>query len=73
VNIRVTRKPPLETLPEVQARIQDVEKAMGERGRILVRYSGTEPVCRVMIEGEDQAEIDAHADALGELIQKTLN
>jgi phosphoglucosamine mutase len=54
--VNVTHKPDLETLPEVGRVIADVEARLGDRGRVLVRYSGTQPVCRVMVEGPDQME-----------------
>ena len=47
-----------------------LEKTLGKRGRILVRPSGTEPVVRVMVEGQDEKEIDTIADELCELIRK---
>lgn len=50
-NITVTRKPPLEELPEVTDEIASVEAELGDQGRVLVRYSGTQSMCRVMVEG----------------------
>lgn len=50
----VTAKPDLASLPEVQQAIKAVESKLGDQGRVLVRYSGTQPVCRVMVEGPDQ-------------------
>jgi len=52
--VYVKQKPDLENLPEVSRVIADVEARLGGRGRVLVRYSGTQPVCRVMVEGPDQ-------------------
>jgi phosphoglucosamine mutase len=54
-NVRVSRKPALEKLPAVRAAIAAAEEALAGRGRILVRYSGTEPLARVMVEAEDAA------------------
>ncbi len=62
VNFNVGRKLPLDTLPAVQARIAATERELGDAGRVLVRYSGTEPKARVMIEGPDQARIQAMAN-----------
>jgi phosphoglucosamine mutase len=64
LNIRVKHKPDLATLPDVQHAIQDGEKRLNGTGRVLVRYSGTEPLIRVMVEGEQQALIQAIADDL---------
>lgn len=72
VNVRVRSKPPLEGLPEVQAAIRQVERELGGRGRILVRYSGTENLARVMIEGEDQSTIERQAGRLVELLKNAI-
>jgi phosphoglucosamine mutase len=57
LNVRVTSKPDVGTIPAVAERIAEAERTLGERGRVLVRYSGTEPLLRVMIEGEREAQI----------------
>lgn len=51
VNVPVVRKPDLIEVPEVNAAVREAEAALGERGRVLVRYSGTQNLCRVMVEG----------------------
>jgi len=51
INVNVTQKPEISTLPGVVAAIKDVESALGDQGRVLVRYSGTQNMCRVMVEG----------------------
>ncbi len=56
MNVTVTSKPDIETLPEIQEAIRAVEADLGERGRVLVRYSGTQSLCRVMVEGPTQEE-----------------
>ena len=74
LNLRVASKPDVRTVPSLQQAIDDAERALGERGRVLVRYSGTEALLRVMIEGEDpqgierMAEriVDAAREAIGE-------
>lgn len=63
-NLRVKSKPPLESLAGVRAAIAQAESALGERGRVLVRYSGTEPKVRVLVEGRDGAQIEGMADAI---------
>lgn len=60
-NIRVREKKELESFPSIQKAIQKAEKALGENGRVLVRYSGTEPLARVMIEGQDLKRIQTFA------------
>jgi phosphoglucosamine mutase len=54
VNVDVTRKPPLEELADVRAAVKAAETELGDRGRVLVRYSGTQSMCRVMVEGPTQ-------------------
>ena len=51
-------------------RLRQIEAEMGARGRVFVRYSGTEPLLRIMVEGPDQAGIRARADELAALIRK---
>jgi phosphoglucosamine mutase len=72
VNVPVTRKPPIETLAGVVERIRGFEREMNGGGRILVRYSGTEPLARVMIEGADLDRIRAMADELAGAIRAEL-
>ncbi len=61
-NLRVTSKPDVETLPAVATAIRHAESELGDRGRVLVRYSGTEPLLRVMVEGEREPAIRKLAD-----------
>jgi phosphoglucosamine mutase len=72
VNFAVTRKRPLEDLPDVCRVISRVEDALGTDGRVVVRYSGTESKARVMIEGTDEASIRTHADEIARVIQRAL-
>jgi phosphoglucosamine mutase len=72
VNVRVRDKRAIEGVPEIQAAIARVEAALAGHGRVLVRYSGTEPLLRVMIEGEDQASVQAWAEEIAEAIRVTL-
>lgn len=64
VNERVAAKPPLATLPRYQSALEQATRELGGRGRILVRYSGTENLVRVMVEGEDDAQIRRIAEEL---------
>ncbi len=61
LNVRVARKSPLAEIPAVAAAIEEVRTRMAGRGRLDVRYSGTEPLLRIMLEGEDQAEVEGCA------------
>ena len=55
INVAVEEKPPLDTVPSIQAAIEVAERQLGDTGRVLVRYSGTQPQCRVMVEGPTEA------------------
>jgi phosphoglucosamine mutase len=72
VNVRVRSKPPIEAIPGLQRRIGELEAALNGRGRILVRYSGTEPLARVMIEGADRGAIEAMAGELARIIRSAV-
>ncbi|MGH7393817.1 MAG: phosphoglucosamine mutase, partial [Candidatus Rokuibacteriota bacterium] len=69
VNVPVKAKPPLDSLAALAARVRDLEQQMNGAGRILIRYSGTEPLARVMVEGPDAGGIRAMADELAALIR----
>jgi len=71
-NVRVTSKPPLEGLADIREAVARVERDLAGTGRVLLRYSGTEPVLRVMVEGEDEARIARAADELKELVAARL-
>ena len=72
VNVRVREKVPFEEVEEVVRASREVRERLGEGGRLLLRYSGTEPLARVMIEGQSQAEIDALAEGLASVIRRSL-
>nr|MBC8390546.1 phosphoglucosamine mutase [Actinomycetota bacterium] len=72
VNVYVKSKPPLGEQREIMDAIKEVEKALGNKGRVLVRYSGTQAVCRVMVEGPTQKETEAFAGTIAEVIKKKL-
>lgn len=72
VNVRVSRREDLAALPAVAAARQEVETALGRDGRLVLRYSGTEPLARVMIEGPEQAEIERLAALLAEAIRSEI-
>jgi len=64
VNIEVREKPPLDTIESFQQKLAEVEEELGEAGRVVARYSGTEPKARVMVEGPDEPTIRRCADSL---------
>jgi phosphoglucosamine mutase len=72
VNVRVRQRLPLEQLPDVQRLIEDVEMRLGDTGRVLIRYSGTEALMRIMLEGQDQDEITGMANQIAELVKSSI-
>jgi phosphoglucosamine mutase len=72
INVPVKTKPLLSTVTELTREIDRVEKRLGDRGRVLVRYSGTEPVCRVMLEGESREEVETCAVEIAEAVRQNL-
>jgi phosphoglucosamine mutase len=72
VNVPVKVKPPFAEVPTIAKAAQNIEAELGSRGRLLLRYSGTESLARVMIEGEDQVEIEKHAGELAGVIHQSL-
>jgi phosphoglucosamine mutase len=73
VNVRIKERRRLEEFPFVTQQIRKVERKLGEKGRLLVRFSGTEPLVRVMVEGEDEKEIQALAEETARVIEREFN
>ncbi|MEG2140042.1 MAG: phosphoglucosamine mutase [Bilophila sp.] len=73
INVHVDRKPAIEECPELLDAIAAVEEDLAGRGRVLLRYSGTEPLCRVMVEGEDMEKVRVHAKRLASIVEKALS
>lgn len=71
-DVRVSRREPFENHKEIASSISHAEQTLKDRGRVFVRYSGTEPLARVMVEGENAAEIKVLAKNIGQSIQKVL-
>ncbi|MBC7962376.1 MAG: phosphoglucosamine mutase [Steroidobacteraceae bacterium] len=69
-NTRVSEKHDILSFSDVAAKIADVEQKLANEGRVLIRYSGTEPLLRVMIEGQDKYEITTWANEICELVKK---
>ncbi|MDR2620285.1 MAG: phosphoglucosamine mutase [Propionibacteriaceae bacterium] len=72
LNVDVARKPNLDEVPEVVAAIAAATGELGSHGRVLVRYSGTQQLCRVMVEGPTLAETEAHATAIADAIRNAI-
>jgi phosphoglucosamine mutase len=72
VNVRVREKVPFATLQSVQDEVRDVEERLSHKGRLLLRYSGTEPLARVMLEGEKQFEIEEYAQRIAGAIKREI-
>ena len=72
VNVQVRIKKPFAEVEAIQNTVRHIEAQLGSQGRLLLRYSGTEPLARVMIEGESQDEIEKHAEELASVIRKAL-
>ncbi len=72
INIDVTARPDIETVPEIVQAIKTVEEALGEKGRILVRYSGTQNMCRVMVEGPTDEETERYCRQVAEVVKKVI-
>jgi phosphoglucosamine mutase len=71
-NLKVREKPALETLGQVQRLLQETEQTLDGKGRVLLRYSGTEPKIRLLVEGRDESLINGHADRIASAIQESI-
>jgi len=72
VNVRVKSKPPLETLVGVSKTLADAERSLGKSGRVVLRYSGTEPLARVMVEAERDEDVRRWSDALATSLRTSI-
>ena len=69
VNVKVKSKPPLESLPQVAKALKEAQTALGENGRIVLRYSGTEQLARVMVEAEHQADVKKFSESVADALR----
>jgi phosphoglucosamine mutase len=72
VNVKVKSKPPLDTLPAVSRELIAAENALGKSGRVVLRYSGTEPLARVMVEAEHEDEVRRWTDSLANSLREAI-
>ncbi len=72
VNVRVAEKKDVMTIPEVAGLIRNIEQELKDAGRILIRYSGTEPLLRIMLEGQDKYQITGWAKEIADLVEKKI-
>jgi phosphoglucosamine mutase len=72
INIDVRSKPDINTVPEIVQAIKAVEDALGEKGRVLVRYSGTQNMCRVMVEGPTDEETERYCRQVAEVVKRAI-
>lgn len=72
VNVKVVKKDDFRLFPEIVNTVEEIKRELGNSGRLNLRYSGTEPVARIMIEGEDKDQIENHARRIARLIEQYL-
>jgi phosphoglucosamine mutase len=72
INVDVKGKPDLSTIPEIAQAIKDGEERLGDSGRILVRYSGTQNMCRVMVEGPTPEETERYCNQISRVIRQKI-
>jgi len=72
VNVRVRSRPDIGDVPEIQGAVEAAEKQLDGRGRVLVRYSGTEPLLRIMMEGPDEGEIASLSENVRAVVQQSI-
>jgi phosphoglucosamine mutase len=72
VNVRVAEKRPIDEISSVCEAVRRVEKALDGRGRVLIRYSGTEPKARIMVEGEDESRVGEYANEIADSLRRAL-
>lgn len=73
INVPVKSKPELHLFPDIEQAVRSAEERLGDQGRVLVRYSGTQPLCRVMVEGPTEESTASLAAAIAEAIKTNLH
>jgi phosphoglucosamine mutase len=72
VNVKVREKPPLDSLPEVARALAEAQSILGENGRVVLRYSGTEPLARVMVEAEHQTDVERYSKSIAAALRSSI-
>lgn len=72
LNVEVQHKPRIESVPQIRDAVRSVEDILGEQGRVLVRYSGTEPLCRVMVEGPVEEDTRRYCRQIADAVKAAL-
>ncbi len=72
INVDVARKPPLEELPQLQTEVKAAEAELGDKGRVLIRYSGTQAMCRVMVEGPTEEMTRRLAEHIAGIVRQCI-
>jgi phosphoglucosamine mutase len=72
LNVKVRSKPPLDSLSEVSRALAEAQSALGENGRVVLRYSGTEPLARVMVEAEHDADVQRFSRSLANALRSSI-
>ena len=72
VNVPVKSKPPLEMLPAVASTLDEAERSLGKTGRVVVRYSGTEPLARIMVEAESEKDVELWTRSLASALRSAI-
>ena len=72
INVNVKSKPDISSLPGITHAIADAERALGPKGRVMVRHSGTQQICRVMIEGPTQESTDRYCKMIADVVKRTI-
>lgn len=72
INVEVKSKSDIRSIPVIKEAIKSVETSLGKRGRVLVRYSGTQPLCRIMVEGPNIDETNMYCRQIADMVEKEL-
>ena len=72
LNVKVKEKPPLESIERVGRALSEAKNALGDNGRIVVRYSGTEPLVRVMVEAEEASDVERYSKSIADAVRAAI-